>query len=160
MTKVLGVGLVVAAGCALGLATAAAQANPVSDLAGYWTGTGSVVLTNGNTEQVKCAVIYKVSPNGREVKQSLRCASPAYNINAAAELQVNSGAVSGKWEEKNYSQTGDVTGKLTDAGFSLAIKGLNFSAAMNVNGSACKQSINITPQGTDVTKITIGLGKC
>ncbi len=159
MTMLLGVRTVTTA-LAIAFGTVSAVANPVSELAGYWTGTGAVLLTNGNTEQVKCAVIYKVSPNGREVKQSLRCASPAYNINAAAELQVNGGAVSGKWEEKNYSQTGDVTGKMTDAGFALAIKGLNFSAAMNVNGTGCKQSINITPQGTDVTKITIGLGKC
>lgn len=145
---------------ALGLVSAGAAANPISDLAGYWTGSGSVLLTNGNTEQVKCVVTYRVSTNGREVKQNLRCASPGYNINAAAELQVNGGALSGKWEEKNYSQTGDVTGKMVDSGFSLAIQGQTFSAAMNVKGSSCKQSINITPQGTDVSKITIGLGKC
>jgi hypothetical protein len=31
---------------------------------------------------------------------------------------------------------------------------------MNVALSNCKQSIDITPQGLDVTKVSIGLGKC
>ena len=42
----------------------------------------------------------------------------------------------------------------------LSIQGANFTAAMNVALSNCKQTISITPQGLDVTRISIGLGKC
>ena len=89
------------------MATAAgngAAAGPIEDLSGYWTGAGTVLLTNGSTERVKCAVIYKVGGSGTQIKQTLRCASADYNINAAAELRVNGAQVSGNWEEKTYRQ--------------------------------------------------------
>jgi hypothetical protein len=31
---------------------------------------------------------------------------------------------------------------------------------MNLTSTNCRQSINISPQGLEVTKISIGLGKC
>ena len=47
----------------------AAGASPLDEMAGYWTGAGSVTLSSGNTERVKCAVIYKVSDDGVHIKQ-------------------------------------------------------------------------------------------
>jgi hypothetical protein len=49
---------------------------------------------------------------------------------------------------------------MTGNGFHLAIRGQTFSAAMAMTTSACKQSIQIAPQGFNITKISIGLGKC
>ena len=137
-----------------------AAAGPIEDLSGYWTGAGTVLLTNGSTERVKCAVIYKVGGSGTQIKQTMRCASADYNINAAAELRVNGAQVSGNWEEKTYSATGDVAGRYTGSSFVLSIKGQNFTAGMNVGLSSCKQSINITPQGLDVRRISMNLAKC
>ena len=149
-------------GVALLLVAAAngAAAGPIEDLSGYWTGAGTVLLTNGSTERVKCAVIYKVGGGGTQIKQTMRCASADYNINAAAELRVNGAQVSGNWEEKTYSATGDVAGRYTGSSFVLSIKGQNFTAGMNVGLSSCKQSINITPQGLDVRRISMNLAKC
>jgi len=152
-------GLALSVAVAMAVATGAA-AGPIEDLSGYWTGAGTVLLTNGSTERVKCAVIYKVGGSGTQIKQTMRCASADYNINAAAELRVNGAQVSGNWEEKTYSATGAVTGKFSENNFVLSIQGTNFSAAMNVSLSDCKQSISIAPQGLDVTRISIGLGKC
>ena len=137
-----------------------AAAGPIEDLSGYWTGAGTVLLTNGSTERVKCAVIYKVGGSGTQIIQTMRCASADYNINAAAELRVNGAQVSGNWEEKTYSATGDVSGRYTGSSFVLSIKGQNFTAGMNVGLSSCKQSINITPQGLEVRRISMNLAKC
>jgi hypothetical protein len=41
----------------------------------------------------------------------------------------------------------------------LSIQGANFSAAMNVTLSSCKQSLSITPQGLDVARVSISLAK-
>jgi len=138
----------------------AASAGPIEDLAGYWTGAGTVLLTNGNTEKVKCAVIYKVGGGSTQIKQTLRCAAADYTINSAAELRVNGAQVSGSWEEKTYSATGEVAGRYTGSSFVLSIKGQNFTAGMNVGLSSCKQSINITPQGLEVKRISMNLAKC
>ena len=122
-------------------------AAPIEDLSGYWSGSGSVTLSNGRTESVKCAVTYKVSDGGGQVRQSMRCASADYSINALAELQIKGSQVSGSWEEKTYSATGVVTGRYTGSNFVLSIEGANFTAAMNMSVSDCKQSISIAPAG-------------
>lgn len=145
--------------CMLVAATAAAIASPVSDLPGRWTGWGSVTLANGNSEQVKCVATYVVASGG-SLQQNLRCASTNYKIDAVANLMVANGQVSGAWEEKNWSAAGSVAGRMTGNGFNLSIQGPLFSAAMAVSTSSCKQSINIMPRGFDISKISIGLGKC
>jgi hypothetical protein len=135
--------------CAFGLGVAAfapaAPADSLEGLGGYWTGTGSVSLTNGKKERVKCSVVYKVTDNAKQIRQTLRCASQDYSINALAELTLK-GA--------------QVTGRYTGNAFLLSIQGGNFTAAMNVDLSDCKQSISISPQGLEVNSISLGLAKC
>lgn len=146
---------------ALGVATAdPARANPVSELAGRWSGWGSVKLANGTAEQVKCVATYQVEEGGGGLQQNLRCASASYKIDAVAKLNLASGQVTGSWEERTYAASGSVSGRMTGSGFNLSIQGANFSAAMAVATSTCKQSINIAPNGFDITRIAIGLGKC
>ena len=138
----------------------AGAVSPWDSLVGYWQGAGKVSLTNGKTERVKCAVSYKTGDNGRSVKQTLRCASADYTISALAELRVSGGAVTGSWEERTYSATGEISGRQAGNVLSLNIKGASFTAALNVATNNCRQSINIAPQGLEVSRISIDLTKC
>src|SRR5512145_2848611 len=74
------------------LLACAALADPIAGLNGYWSGTGSVALSNGKTERVKCQVFYKSDGSG-QIRQTMRCASPDYNINALAVLRVKGSQV-------------------------------------------------------------------
>jgi hypothetical protein len=148
-----------AAGLAAALAASAATAGPIEDLDGYWSGGGTVLFSEGS-ERVKCAVRYKVGQGGTQIKQIMRCASADFSINATAELGVNGGQVAGNWEEKTYSATGQISGRYTGSSFVLTIKGANFTAAMNVGLSSCKQSITIHPRGLEVRRISMSLAKC
>ena len=143
-----------------GLVASGAAAEPIDDLPGYWTGAGTVTLNGGDTERVKCAVVYKVRQGPTQIKQTLRCASSDYTINASAEYSVSGSQVEGKWEEKTYSATGDVSGRYTGGSFQLNIKGANFTAAMTMDVSRCKQSIQIRPKGLEVRRIAMSLSKC
>lgn len=142
---------------ALALGSWAALADPIVDLTGYWTGNGSVALSNGRTERVKCSVLYKAEAG--QVRQTMRCASQDYSINSLAELRVKGSQVNGTWEERTYSAKGDVPGRFGGDSFTLSIQGAAFSAAMNVTLSNCRQSLNITPQGLEVTRVSISLAK-
>lgn len=135
-----------------------ARADPIRDLSGYWSGNGSIALANGKTERVKCNVIYRAEGT-TQIRQTMRCASADYSINALAELRLKGGQVSGTWEEKTYAAKGDVTGRFGGDGFTLSIQGKTFSAAMNLVLSTCKQSLSITPQGLEVTRVSISLAK-
>ena len=145
---------------ALGLVTTTAySAVNLQDMAGYWTGNGKVVLANGSSESVKCVVTYKVASSS--VRQNIRCASQGFSFNGTAEREVaQGGAVTGNWTENTYSAKGDITGRTTDKGFSLAISGATFTAVMDATTTACRQTLDIVPKGLDVTRISLGLGKC
>lgn len=147
-------------GLALDRSPPAQAASPIEALAGYWSGMGSVALSSGKSERVKCAVTYKISGSGSQIKQNMRCASPDYKIEAAADLRVHGSNVTGNWEEKTYSANGQVSGRVAGSNFNLSIKGAAFSAALSLNTTECKQTISITPQGLDVTRIHLSLAKC
>jgi hypothetical protein len=138
----------------------AAYAGRIEELTGYWTGAGSVVLSNGSTERVKCAVVYKVSEGSTRIKQSMRCASADYRIDGIAELRIAGAQVSGKWEERTYSASGDVSGRYTGSGFVLTIQGRTFTASMSVGLSGCRQSISIAPKGLEMRRVSMSLAKC
>ncbi len=142
------------------LASQGAAASSLNDLPGKWTGWGSIQLANGSSERIKCIAEYAVKAGGTSVQQNLRCASQSYKIDATAKLNVQNGEVSGDWEEKSYSAVGSIAGRSNGSSFNLSIQGLIFSAAMAVATNGCKQSINITPQGFEIAKISIGLGRC
>ncbi|MGH1417457.1 MAG: hypothetical protein ACRBCJ_01215 [Hyphomicrobiaceae bacterium] len=135
-------------------------ANPISKLPGRWTGWGSVTHKGGAKEQLKCVATYFVENSGKDIRQNLRCASKGYKIDAVANFKINSSSVSGNWTERIQSETGTVSGRMTQKGFRLAIRGRDFSAAMTLSTTSCKQSINIAPQGLSITRISIGLAKC
>jgi hypothetical protein len=136
----------------------AASADPIAGLSGYWSGHGSIALSNGKSERVKCQVVYKAEGGG-QIRQTLRCAGADYNINSLAELEVKGNRVSGTWEEKTYAAKGAVSGRYGGDSFSLSIKGPTFSASMNLTLSSCSQSVSITPHGIEVSRISITLAK-
>lgn len=140
--------------------TRAAASPDLADLAGRWSGWGAVTLASGQSEQVKCVAVYRLDNGGASIEQNLRCASPSYRIDASARLDVRGEAVSGTWEERSHDASGRVAGRLTRSGFELAITGEHFSAAMAVATSGCKQTLQIKPEGIDIARIAVALGKC
>lgn len=139
---------------------APASAGVVEKLAGRWSGWGAIRLTNGTTEQVKCVATYFLKNSRRRVDQNLRCASASYKIDAKAAYLINGNAVTGTWEEQSHSAKGDVFGTVSGTGFQLTVRGDTFSAKMVLSSTACKQSINISPRGLNISNISIGLRKC
>lgn len=154
----VGFAAMLAAG-AVAAATVAA-ANPVLNLPGRWSGPGNIVMSSGETEQMRCIATYFVEGNGATVKQNLRCAGQGYKIDAITNLKVANGRISGGWEERTWATTGSIKGDVQGDGFSLTIDGPGFTAAMAVKTSNCNQSINITPRGNAVARISMNLGKC
>ena len=140
------------------LLAASALADPIPGLSGYWSGSGSIALSNGKTERVKCQVLYR-SESAGHISQTMRCASADYNINSLAELTVSGSKVTGTWEEKTYAAKGAVDGRYGGDTFSLSIQGANFTASMSVTLSNCRQSVTITPSGLEVSRISITLAK-
>jgi len=48
-----------------------AQAGPFAGFEGAWSGNGTVALSDGTTERIRCKADYKVNGSGLGLKQSL-----------------------------------------------------------------------------------------
>src|SRR6202040_3249308 len=79
------IGQIVKAGAviaALVLSTSAghAQSRPFAGFDGAWSGNGTVSLSDGSSERLRCRADYKIDNTGLALKQTLKCASDSYKF--------------------------------------------------------------------------------
>ena len=67
-------------------AAALAQSPPFAGLAGSWTGSGSISLSDGSKERLRCKATYQVSAADARLQQSLRCASDSYRFDLNSDI--------------------------------------------------------------------------
>lgn len=141
-----------------------AQANvsgPITDLAGRWSGAGTVTPASGPSESFKCVATYFPSQDGGRVQQNLRCNSTNYKLEAVSELQIRGNQVTGTWEDKSHALNGVVSGSVTEDGFDILLSGKFFRAQMVVASSRCEQSVTVTPAKADyIRELAASLKRC
>jgi hypothetical protein len=106
------------------LTSAQGHAGPVSEgpflgLSGHWSGAGTVTMTNGATERIRCKAAYAVNATGKAVQQSLRCASDSYKVEITSNVVSEGGSLSGSWAEatRGYFWTRQWCGDLGQCGW-------------------------------------------
>ncbi|MGB8897825.1 MAG: hypothetical protein WCC90_00585 [Methylocella sp.] len=147
------------------LVSAQAQAEPGSrgpflGLSGHWSGAGTITMTNGATERIRCRVAYAVNAAGKGLQQSLRCASDSYRVEINSNVISEGGSLSGSWAETTRGLSGNVSGRVTGAEIVANVAGAGFAARLNVRTHDDKQSVTIRPRGgTEVSAVSIALRK-
>ena len=58
----------------------AMQQGPFADLSADWSGGGTVTLSFGSNEKIRCRATYDSQAAGNNLKFALRCASDSYNV--------------------------------------------------------------------------------
>ncbi len=135
---------------------ARAAEGPFGGLAGSWTGTGTIAVSNGSNERIRCRATYSVTPSGEQLHQELRCASDSYKFDVTSNVLADeSGALSGTWTETTRQVTGAVSGRVTPGALNTSVKGPAFSATLAVQTKGDRQSVSIRPQGTEIQSINI-----
>src|SRR5216684_5783373 len=99
-------------GAALMLSVSAgyAQSGPFAGFAGAWSGSGTVVLSDGTTERIRCKADYKVNGNGLGLKQNLHCASDSYKFDLSSDVTSQGDRISGNWSEASRNIFGNLQG--------------------------------------------------
>jgi hypothetical protein len=147
------------------LVSAQAQAEPGSGgpflgLSGHWSGAGTVTLTNGATERLRCKAAYTVNPTGKALQQTLRCASDSYKVEISSNVISEGGSLSGSWAEATRGVSGNISGRASGAEIVANVAGAGFTAHLDLRTQGDRQSVTIRPQGgTDVTAVSIALRK-
>jgi hypothetical protein len=145
----------------MGGATAAfAQAaNPFTQLAGSWRGSGVVRLLDGRSERLSCRGTYAEKAGGSQLSLSIRCQSENNKIDMRSSLSYENGGVAGHWEERNFGLEGDVMGSAAAASLRLQISGqLQGSMAVSVSGSSHRVTVTTAGPGFKSVSITFSRG--
>jgi hypothetical protein len=133
---------------------------PFAGLSGPWSGAGTITMTNGATERIRCKGSYSVNASGKAVQQSLRCASDTYKLEIRSNIISEGGSLSGSWTEATRGMSGNVSGHASGAAISANVAGAGFTARIDVRTHGDKQSVTLRPQGdTEVSAVSISLHK-
>jgi hypothetical protein len=136
-----------------------AQGAPFAGMSGSWGGSGTITVSSGARESIRCRATYSVSNQGMNLQQDLRCASDSYQFNVNSSIAYADGAIFGSWSETSRGAAGSVSGRVSGGSIQASIAGIGFSASLSVRTSGGSQSVSIRPQGTDVTAVTINLSR-
>jgi len=118
-----------------------AQSGPFAPMAGSWSGAGTVSLEDGSTERIRCRAKY--APIGPTMELTLTCASDAYKLAFAANVQSAGRAISGSWSEASRNISGTLQGRGSGGNFELVASAAGFNANIALKTSGNKQTVNI-----------------
>jgi hypothetical protein len=147
--------LATASSLILGALAGTAFAGPFDNLAGSWSGGGTIAMNDGHNERIRCRADYEVTPSGVIVHQNLRCASDSYKFEVRSSIQAQGSELTGTWTEVTRQATGNVSGSVRGDQIITAVQGTGFSASLNVVTRGNSQSVAIAPQGTDIKEVQI-----
>lgn len=144
---------------AAGTVPAASNAGTFNALHGAWTGSGSVRLENGSTERIRCRGYYTARSGGSALGMAINCSNASnFKIHMRANLSSSGGRISGSWEEREFNQTGSVSGRQAGNGFNLTFSGA-ISGSMAVTLSGSRQTVSISTGGPGFTGVNMQFSK-
>ena len=137
-------------GAALTLSVAAGHAQSSGPFAGFdgaWAGTGTVSLSDGSTERIRCKANYRVNPNGLNLKQTLDCASDSYKFDLTSDVTSNGDRISGNWSEKSRNIFGNLQGTAGGGTIEVFVEANGFAANLTLHTTGTKQTVQISSKG-------------
>ena len=140
------------------LTAAPACAEPSFDnVAGSWSGGGSMKPSDGPSERVRCKVEYDVKNAGQSVKMNLRCASDAYKMDLSANIDQDGTVLSGNWFESQYRQGGKVSGQNVNGLIEAKVESDTITALLTVQTKGNRQTFVMDSPGAWVSHVAIDL---
>jgi hypothetical protein len=147
-------------GAALLLSVSAghAQSSPFAGFKGVWSGNGTVSLSDGSSERIRCRATYAVDGSGRALQQTLRCASDSYKFDLSSNVTSEGNRISGNWSEASRNVSGSLQGTAGGGQINVAVEAVGFSANLTLRTSGNRQTVQINSQG-DIRNVSITMVK-
>jgi len=130
-----------------GAAIHAQAGGPFAGFDGNWAGSGTVALSNGTTENIRCKADYKVNANGLSLRQNLHCASDSYKFDLSSDVTSHGERISGNWSEKSRNIFGNLQGTAGGGQIDVFVEASGFAASLNLRTTGNKQSVHIDSKG-------------
>jgi hypothetical protein len=147
-------------GAALMLSASAgqAQSGPFTGFNGAWSGNGTVALSDGTTERIRCKADYTVDGTGLALKQNLRCASDSYKFDLTSNVTSQGDRISGNWSEASRNIFGNLQGTAGGGQIEVFVEASGFAANLTLRTNGNKQTVQISSKG-EIRGVTITMVK-
>jgi hypothetical protein len=152
-TIVLGLLMLLAAGAP----SQAAAEGPFEGFAGAWSGEGSIGMSNGGTERLRCHSNYAVGGAGDTLNMDMHCKSDTYVFELQANVTSDGGHIVGSWNEVTRGIQGGVEGQAGKGRIQATVRGQGFTAAVAVTTRGPRQSVTIRSEGQQFQDVTVTL---
>jgi hypothetical protein len=117
--------------------------SPFARLSGNWSGSGTIDLSSGASEAIKCRAAYDVLDRQDNLQLNIRCASESYKFDLRGSAKYSGGAVTGTWSEDTRNAAGTISGTANGDHFEVTAKGPSFTASLTLTTRGNKQSVVI-----------------
>src|ERR1700692_2091281 len=141
--KAAGVG----AALLLSVSVGHAQSGPFAGFDGAWSGSGTVALSDGSTEHIRCKADYKVNGTGLGLKQSLHCASDSYKFDLTSDVTSQGDRISGYWSEASRNVNGSLPGTAGGGRIEVFVQAAGFAGSLTLQTNGNKQTVEISSKG-------------
>jgi hypothetical protein len=128
-------------------ASHAQSSGPFAGFDGAWSGTGTVALSDGSTERIRCKADYKVAGSGLSLKQSLHCASDSYKFDLTSDVTSQGDRISGNWSEASRNIFGNLQGTAGGGQIDVFVEANGFAANLTLRTNGTKQTVQINSKG-------------
>lgn len=132
---------------------------PFENLGGSWSGNGTIRMSTGASERIRCRATYAVPEGGNSMQQDLRCASDSYRFDLRSDVTSQGGAISGRFLETSRNVGGALSGRAGAGTIQARAEGPGFSANLSVSTKGNQQSVTIISPGAGVQEISITMRK-
>ena len=142
----------------LSMSASQAQSGPFAGFDGTWSGNGTVALSDGTTERIRCKADYKVNGSGLGLKQNLHCASDSYKFDLSSDVTSQGDRISGNWSEASRNIFGNLQGTAGGGQIEVFVEANGFSANLTLRTNGNKQTVQISSKG-DIRGVNITMVK-
>ena len=136
------------------LAAPALAESPFAALVGTWGGKGTARLEGGKSERLSCKGYYS-GKGDSTLRLNIICANPSTKVELRSVLNYSNGRVTGTWEERNYNQSGTITGSASASKMRLTIGGGALTGSLSVSIGGSSQSVSLKTEGSVLKGVSI-----
>jgi len=129
---------------------------PFSALPGSWAGTGTITMSNGAKERIRCQGQYRLETR-TSVRLQLDCASDSYRFELRSTTVAVNGGLSGTWSEQTRRVAGEISGRIAGDRVNIRAEGQTFTALLDMTTRGDRQSVSIRSPGSEMSQVSISL---
>lgn len=126
------------------------------NLVGGWSGGGTIKMSSGTTERIRCRAVYQLATN-QGLNQDLLCASDSFKFQIRSNITRQDKNLAGVWQETTRNISGNVSGRISAGRIDVRVEGSVFSATLSLAQTGNRQAVTIRPSGTDVAEVSIAM---